>query len=298
VSVERTLKTVRPAMTEGVIMSAQPGTTIESGTSTRRGSAGTPSPATHGATAKPGPTTRFGPTVDAVIDRRILVNYTIDPDVARALVPAPFRPNLAFGRAIAGICLIRLARLRPHGFPRWASASSENAAHRIAVEWDTPEGVMTGVYVPRRDTDSRLALLAGGRVFPGDQHRALFGVQETPGRYRIAVASTDGHMSLSLDARNADTLPSTSIFTGLDSASAFFRCDRDGYSPSRRHDGFDAMRLEVDNWRVTPLACDSVRSSFFEDRDAFPRGSAVFDHALVMHKVAARWVPRPRLASR
>ncbi|MEA2492488.1 MAG: hypothetical protein QOJ29_399 [Thermoleophilaceae bacterium] len=33
---------------------------------------------------------------------------------------------------------------------------SENASHRIAVEWDTAVGIRTGVYIPRRDTGSGL----------------------------------------------------------------------------------------------------------------------------------------------
>ena len=49
--------------------------------------------------------------------------------------------------------------------------TSENSAHRIAVEWDDEEGVVKeGVFVPRRDTDSRLVALAGGRIFPGMHH--------------------------------------------------------------------------------------------------------------------------------
>lgn len=58
-------------------------------------------------------------TIQGVIDRRILVNYRVAPEVAARLFPAPFRPKLANGYAVAGICLIRLKqnptglRLRP-----------------------------------------------------------------------------------------------------------------------------------------------------------------------------------------
>jgi hypothetical protein len=42
------------------------------------------------------------------------------------------------------------------------------AAHRISAEWDRDDGgTEVGVYVPIRLTDSRLAVAAGGRLFPG-----------------------------------------------------------------------------------------------------------------------------------
>ena len=57
------------------------------------------------------------PDIEAVIDRRLLLNFRVDPETAARLVPAPFRPSLSTGFAIAGVCLIRLTELRPHGFP-------------------------------------------------------------------------------------------------------------------------------------------------------------------------------------
>src|SRR5690349_20999009 len=103
------------------------------------------------------------PVISGVIERRILVNYRVDPDVLAAMLPQPFRPQVVDGYGVAGICLIRLGQLRPQGFPRWLGIGSENAAHRVAVEWDEGGQVRRGVYVLRRDTNSRLNTLAGGR---------------------------------------------------------------------------------------------------------------------------------------
>ena len=46
------------------------------------------------------------PVVRGVIDRRILVNYHIDPNVLAPLLPAPFRPKVVHGIGMVGICLI------------------------------------------------------------------------------------------------------------------------------------------------------------------------------------------------
>jgi len=53
------------------------------------------------------------PAMSSVIERRLLVNYRVDPEVAASLLPAPLRPQLVNGWAVAGVCLIRLRRLRP-----------------------------------------------------------------------------------------------------------------------------------------------------------------------------------------
>ena len=96
------------------------------------------------------------PILRGVIDRRILVNYRVDPSVLAPLVPSPFRPKVVRGVGVVGICLIRLKQVRPTFFPPWLGIASENAAHRTAVEWDDRESVRDGVYIRRRDTNSWL----------------------------------------------------------------------------------------------------------------------------------------------
>lgn len=55
------------------------------------------------------------PRLAGTVQRRLLVNYRVDPDVIASLLPAPFRPQLVNGFAVAGICLIRLGSMRPAG---------------------------------------------------------------------------------------------------------------------------------------------------------------------------------------
>ena len=62
--------------------------------------------------------------------------------------------GLWFVAGMAGICLIRLRHIRPRVLPWWMGISSENAAHRIAVQWESEGQVREGVYVVRRDTSS------------------------------------------------------------------------------------------------------------------------------------------------
>ena len=76
------------------------------------------------------------PKIKGVIDRRILINYLVDANVLADYLPKPFKPKLVNGKGIAGICLIRLKEIRPFNLPKQLGISSENGAHRIAVEWE------------------------------------------------------------------------------------------------------------------------------------------------------------------
>ena len=124
------------------------------------------------------------PKVHGVIRRRLLVNFRVDPAVLQRQMPSPFRPKLHDGQAIAGVCLIRLEEIRPKRVPRALGLASENAAHRMAVVWDENGSLREGVFIPRRDTGSLISHLAGGRVFPGEHHRATFDVEEAGDRIR------------------------------------------------------------------------------------------------------------------
>jgi hypothetical protein len=81
------------------------------------------------------------PTIRGTIKRRLLVNFRADPAVVQQILPEPFRPKLHGRHSLVGICLIRLEQIRPAGLPGVLGLSSENAAHRIAVEWTDGAGI-------------------------------------------------------------------------------------------------------------------------------------------------------------
>lgn len=229
------------------------------------------------------------PVLRGIIDRRILVNYRADPEVLARVLPNPFRPKLANGAGMAGVCLIRLKQIRPRFLPSLLGISSENAAHRIAVEWDHNGERQGGVFIPRRDTSSRLNTLVGGTLFPGEHHHAQFQVEERDDHYRIVLDSDDHRTHLAVAGHVAPELPKTSIFASLQEASAFFEQGSLGYSVTARPGEFDGLELRSFDWQVAPLAIEKVESSFFEDRTLFPPGSVEFDCALLMRGIDHEW---------
>ena len=238
------------------------------------------------------------PVLEGVIRRRMLVNFRVDPAVMRALLPSRFRPKLQDGHAIAGICLIRLEAIRPKGLPQALGVSSENAAHRVAVLWDEDDvTTREGVYIPRRDTGSLLNHLAGGRVFPGEHHRARFDVHEQGERVDLAMASDDGSVSVRLRGRFGGALPPTSCFRSLADASRFFEHGSLGYSATSDRGRLDGIELHTRTWQVEPLSLDEVYSSYFADERLFPPGTATFDCALAMRNVPHEWHTAADLSS-
>ncbi|MES2514448.1 MAG: DUF2071 domain-containing protein [Bacteroidota bacterium] len=227
------------------------------------------------------------PTIKGLIDRRVLINYTVEPEIIAKLIPKPFRPHIYKGKAIVGICLIRLKDIRPKGLPAFMGLSSENGAHRIAVEWDDNGEVKQGVYIPRRDTSSVINNLVGGRIFPGEHCLAKFDVEEANGNYAISFKSSD-NTSIAIRAQKTEHFNPNSIFQSLQTVSDFFENGRIGYSPNGKTK-FDGMWLKTDQWKVEALDVKSVSSSFFDNELDFPKGSVKFDNALLMTNVEHEW---------
>lgn len=235
------------------------------------------------------------PAVAGIIERRMLVNYRCCPDVLQKILPTPFRPKLINGWGMAGICLIRLGEVHPAFLPAIGGLTSENAAHRIAVEWDEDGITREGVFIPRRDTSALLNRLAGGRIFPGIHHAATFRVHETDNRFKLEMRSDDHEAFVRVHVHVTNSLPPPSVFRSLDEASEFFQRGSLGWSSRREENSFDGLELSSRKWFMEPLAINRVASSFFENSNLFPTGSAMFDSAFLMRDIPHEWHARGKL---
>lgn len=106
-------------------------------------------------------------SIVGTITQRLLVNSWVDPDEVSPILPAGLRPHVGTNGVVAGCCMIEIAHVRPWPTPRFVGVSLRAAAHRISVEVGPVGRPTLAVYVPVRHTDSRPAILAGGRVLPG-----------------------------------------------------------------------------------------------------------------------------------
>ncbi len=132
--------------------------------------------------------------IHGTIERRVPLNYRVEPATLQRALPRPFRPKLYHGHGVGGVCMIRFSGLRPRLVPRWLGLGSENAAHRIAVEWEQDGEKREGVFIPRRDTNSRFNRALGGRVFPGIFQRSTFEVRESSSSVSVRILRGDGNV--------------------------------------------------------------------------------------------------------
>ena len=165
------------------------------------------------------------PHLRGEIERRLLVNYRVDPHVAARILPGPFRPQLVDGYSaqLPGSASSVSAECGRQYIPRWAGLRSENAAHRMAVEWGDPSTPESGVYIPRRDSNSWINTALGGRIYPGEHHHARFAVSETAEEIQVAYSAHDGSARVDVKVRLAQQLPESVLFDSSKKPPPFLR---------------------------------------------------------------------------
>jgi hypothetical protein len=233
--------------------------------------------------------------IHGTIERRVLLNYRLDPVTLQRALPRPFKPKLYQGYGVGGICMIRFSGLRPRFVPGWLGLGSENAAHRIAVEWEQDGQRHEGVFIPRRDTNSHFNRLFGGRVFPGIFQKSIFRAQEADSSVAVRIMRDDDGEEVAFAGHVAENLPPTSIFPSVAEAVGFFSLGATGYSATHNEGHYHGMELRCLDWSVVPLAVKEARSCFFDDRARFPAGTVQLDCALLMRCIAHEWHSRPDL---
>jgi hypothetical protein len=233
-------------------------------------------------------------TLEGKIVRRLLVNFWADPAVIRRLVPDPLEVATQDGLAVVGICLLRLAELRPKGMPAWMGIAAENMAHRVAVRVPGENGPLDGVFIFRRDTNCGLLAQVGGRLFPAVHKLAEFDVTDSAGHldFRIHTDSAEADLTLAIlpapELDSAAFRPSN-LFESIAAASDFFRRAECGYSCTLREGTLEGVRLTTPDWQLTSVQVTEVHSAFYRDANLFPPGSIGFDSAFLLRDVRSEW---------
>ena len=228
------------------------------------------------------------PVLLATLERRLLVIYRLEPEAVVHLVPAPFWPQLVNGFAVGSLTLDHVTGLRPRRLPSAAGFASENAAHRIAVEWLQNGRTATGTFVLVRHTSSRRIAALGDRFFPGQRERAGFEVEDRGPNLRVACHSRDG--ATVIDAEVGEGGFTSELFASPEDVWRF--CLRGAMTASLRQRG------GVLDWIDERARGGVVRSASIEriSSSVFPAAIGSPDSAIVARDVTVEWraVPVPR----
>ncbi|MEZ4771744.1 MAG: DUF2071 domain-containing protein [Bacteroidia bacterium] len=234
------------------------------------------------------------PALTGLIEKRILINYRVEPAVLKKLLPSPFEPKLFGNYGIAGICFFHINHLKIKGLPFLPGISAENVSHRIAVTWEEAGIRKEGLYIPRRDTSSLIIHSAGGKIFPGMHKLGRFKTREANGYYELHLTNRD-QTRLSFLAKETTAFSHGSVFSDLHSAADLFAQNSLEYAPRFKNMIYDGIAFRANRQKVQPLHICQMRSDFFENEETFPKGSVFFDHALLMKNIRSEWTALPEL---
>jgi hypothetical protein len=238
-------------------------------------------------------------TLEGQMNWRIMVNYRAELGILRQYLPAPFVPRSFDGYGMVGVSLLNQKNQRIKGLPKTVGLDSLQVLHRIAVSWTELDETYHGVYVPHRNTNSLVQVLAGGRMYPGLFHIARFRLEESEKGCKLEMKGRN-QMYLKVQGQQTSKFPRESVMRNVETARNFFGGPSLGFSPRYKQMIFDGLELVVEQSKLQPLRIEHLRSSFFEDTSRFPKGSIYFDHALIEKQVAHQWhyqrellAPRP-----
>jgi len=240
-------------------------------------------------------------TITGVIARRVMLNYRIDQDVAREILPSSFSPQLFHRYAIGGLCLMQFADIEGNFLPVWMGPNTDAVSYRIAVTWEEDGEMKSGHYIPRRESNSFLNRNLGDKAFTGIVSRSKFETTVADKVISMKVVGIDDRSEIEFLGRIESEMPNNSVFSTLEEVSEFLRKDSVGYSPALENGYYHGLEttglyhgIEIDptEWVVEPMSIGIAESTFFDDRKIFPPGSIEVDSALVMQNVVHSWNSR------
>lgn len=168
--------------------------------------------------------------------------------------------------------------------------STENAAYRFAVEWDSDGKTCYGVYVPKRETSSNLTAIAGGKIFPGQFDLASFDSFQEGNHFQVSVRKGDEAPHIFFDGDVVAEYPSGSIFSNYDEAREFLLQATVGFSPGSHRD-LDGIELKLIDVDIQPMSIRRASMTYLENSVDFPPGSATLDSAMIMRGLKHEWHP-------
>lgn len=220
------------------------------------------------------------------IDTRLLLNAIADPAEVAPRLPDGVRPHgTEGGGTVVGCCLLEIGDLRPRGMPAFVGVRMRAVAHRISTEWDTSTGgTEVGVFVPMRHTDSRLASMVGGRLFPGMHQHAAIDLIRTPAHLEWKVGEPPFDNGFGLRVR-VDT--QTPMVDPTPSVCATCVDPTLGLSPD--HKGrLEAAHMAPEGRDVRAVHVEELQSTFF---DSFVTATPAT--AYLMEHLGVRWSATP-----
>ena len=228
----------------------------------------------------------------------LCVNYRIDPQALRPLIPDVFDLDMCNGKSFISVTA---SRLEDFGIGRIPSALRMNfyqCTYRAHVTYTDFRGqTMRGCYFVRSETNSHLMSLAANMMPEFRGHRC--------NTYPILMARRDDHLCLTVDtgsdprgqlvlvsdvANPRSSMPETSTFGSTEEARQLIV---DFYDAFAYHpDTNEVLILQIDrgSWNIQIIEPIDYYFGYFNS-DPFNTGNAELDSIFYFQDCPYRWLP-------
>ena len=160
-----------------------------------------PSPSTPG--MEECPSIPWLTTVETAWHDALSLNYAVDPEALRAILPPPLEPELFHGRAWVQVLASRLSEMRPQGMPALFGVDFHQVSYRAAVRYVGAHGVRRGGYFVRSETDHAVMRAVGNALVEFKFH-AFEGAT-------IALAKKKDTLAFSVDPEDPRSIGKTRV---------------------------------------------------------------------------------------
>jgi hypothetical protein len=222
-----------------------------------------------------------------------LVNFAVEPDWMRSLLPEYVEPELHDGKAYLSIVIADMEKMRPALLPRCFGVSYTQVVYRVVVRCAGGRGV----YFLRSDADSRPMCLAGNWLTFFRFTYSPVRWRSEPGRLHFDLSAPGGdHADIRASfvvGRALGEMPNTSHFRSLADAQPFLVELYAAYSPAERH--INRVRIRRGPWRIQIVADERQGYDHLCGSAAFPRGTAALDSVFYVRDLPYHWFPREKL---
>lgn len=138
----------------------------------------------------------------AIIDKIRVINFTVDMDEIRPLVPEGIQVSSFNGRALISLADLRVKQMRPVFLPSWLSFSYRHIAFRLLIEDEHAGSEHQSIYFLRSFADKPLVAFTGNLMshyqFAHAEIKRESDFNLTTGQYNLSYRLND-HLSVPPD---------------------------------------------------------------------------------------------------
>jgi uncharacterized protein YqjF (DUF2071 family) len=217
-----------------------------------------------------------------------LLNYAVDPDVLRRLIPPPLELDVVHDRGFLTVVCADMVRMRPSPLPRLLGITYDQVVYRVPVRYRGEPGL----FFLGSDAAQPLMVAAGAAFSMFRVRLSKTRITDAGDRVSIDVFGTrpgvDLHAYLKIDPP-ATNIPGWSAFGSKAEAQSFLVDRFVAFVPGVGGRPMRRVRVKRGTWDVVLPSTTDVRSDLLDDSTDFPAGSAGLDNTFVARGIPYRW---------